>query len=339
MIHSMSKKKFFLNNGIVFLLTLFLSDILLSLLLPKDVYEMINHNIGVEPLQISRKQRSDVELYNNYIPYWEAEYRWPYFGFKTTKNLQCRVLWIWDSIIRWSWVSWDKTYFKLLSNYIKNTEWINNGVPWHDTLQSIVKFEEWDLYKDADLLIWHFWEDDNHIYKLIDWVLYDSKITINEFWKPYLFWYQKLDTFLLKYSFLYNKILEIKMKWEMNKFELDNEDYILYELSKVYQDFLHLWNNKKILIIFSPSLLNNSYKWEKWWDSDGYPYFYKKIEKKFSWVNNIKILYLDTLFKWVDPKDIRYDTCCHFNDKWHQIIAEKLFEYIKSNKLLDEKCY
>lgn len=44
-------------------------------------------------------------------------------------------------------------------------------------------------------------------------------------------------------------------------------------------------------------------------------------------------------FEWIGVNNIWYDECCHFNKEWHKIIADKLYEYIKTNNLLNEKCY
>lgn len=328
---------------VIFIISILLCDLILSFFLEKEIYKMIHNKLDIIPVNISEKQPEWANFFLKWneieIPYWENnEYRGPYLNYKKNKKLNCRVLWIWDSIIWWTWINWSDTYFNLLSKKIKNTEWINNWVPWHDTLQSIIKYKEWKIYEDTDLLIWHFWSDDDKVYKLINWTLYNSQIITNTIWEPYLLQWDFINGILLKYSYLYNKLLKIKMKSEIKLYDYNNVDYIVSELNKNYIDYLSISKNKKILILFSPSLTNNSYK-EKWWKNQWYPEIYKKIDKNFSWVKNINILYLDSLLKWIYAKDIRYDECCHFNKKWHKIIAEKLYDYIKNKKLLNEKCY
>jgi len=329
---------------VIFVLSLIICDIILSSFFEKEVYNLLNHKLKIIPKEKSRKDPSNIYLKwsEKNIPYWENdEYRWPLFNYNINKKLNCRILWIWDSIIWWSWVKWNETYLYNIQKKLINTEVIDLWVPGFDILQEIVKFNESKLWDDTDLLIWHIWEDDDHIYKLINWILYNSEIEKYVFnWVPKLFSFlnDNLNKFLLKNSYLYNKLLFIKLKNNIKRENISNIDYIINKLDKVFKDYLKKWKNKKILLIFSPSLENNTYRW-KHWNVNWYPRFYKQIEQKFISNKNINILYLDNFFKWINVKDIRYDNCCHFNKLWHEIIADKLYKYIKTNKLLDEKCY
>ena len=331
-----------INSFILFILTILVIDIILSLAFDKEINLLIENRLNIVEEKKTDKHIWGATFFNiDDIAMWSQNYRWPTFNYEANKKLDCRVLWLWDSIIYWSWVWWESTYFNLLNNKLKNTEFINLWIPWFDLLQSITKLKEDDLYLDTDLLILHIWSDDNHVYKLIDWVLFDANIVLNNIWEPFLFnWIPEfINNFLLKKSYFYNKILKIKMKWEIQYNNLDLNEYLVWELKITLEKFILSWEDKKVLILLSPSLENNSYKWKNWWDNEWYPYFYRKIENELSLIDNINILYLDSFFKWTNVEGIRNDTCCHFNEEWHNIISEKLNNYIKTNWLLDEKCF
>lgn len=326
---------------LIFILSFILIDFLLSLFFEKDVYELSRNKINIISEQKSNKQVDWTEIYNIWnIPYWEADYRGPYYNYKKNKESDCRVLWLGDSIIWWSWVEWDYTYFYNLSKMYSNTEFINLWIPGSDALQQIIKYEKEGI-TDNDLLIWHIRSDDTHIYKNIDWVLYDSRIELNDFWKLFLFNFipNKVNDFLTKNSYVYNKLLLIKFNSKINEADsstdISNSEYVISELKKVIDS----QKDKKILFLFSPPLDNDEYIFKNEHSESWYPVFYTDLENEFKWNTNIHMLYLDEFFKWIKVEEIRYDTCCHFNEKWHEIISNKLNDFIKNNAILDEKCY
>ena len=164
---------------IVFCLTFIILDIILSYFFEKEIYILSNNKIDIISEQKSNKQVNWANVENVWqIPYWDAEYRWPFLDYKNEKKLNCRISWFWDSIIWWSWVSKWETYMDFLSNEYLNTEILNFWIPWSDLLQQIIKFDKTNI-KDSDLIIWHIWEDDKHIYNNINGVLYDSRLKLN----------------------------------------------------------------------------------------------------------------------------------------------------------------
>lgn len=321
-----------------FIFSIIIIDIALSIIFEKKINKLINNKIEVITEEKSRKQVdwSDINDVNN-IPFWDAVYRWPTFWYKEKSEKSCRILWLGDSIIWWSWVEWNETYFNFLNNKLPETELLNFWIPWSDFLQQIIKYDK-ESINDSDLLIWHIWEDDVHMYQNVNGVLYNASVVLNEVWEIELttFIPKAVNTFLIKYSYLYNELLIIKNNNSINKTEISNQDYLV----DIFIENINKYKikNKKILIIFSPSLKNNTYR-QKHWRFDGYPWHYKEIENKLKNEKNINFLYLDTFLTWIEVQDIRYDDCCHFNKKWHEIIADKLYNFIKLNNLLDEKCY
>lgn len=342
-----NKKKVFkfqyttiLKNLVIFLLSIFILDLFLSMILDKDIYNLINNKIDIIPSNKSNKQVDWAEISDIWsVPFWDSEYRGPYFDYKKEKTLNCRVVWLWDSIIWGSWVKWEETYMKYLNDKINNSEFINMWIPWSDLLQQIIKYNKESLKWNNDLLIWHIWEDDAHVYKNINWVLYDSRIILNDLWDIFLFNFipENINLFLLKKSYFYNELIKLKYKGNFFNKKTDNFEYVLLELDKFIKE--NYLENNKILILFSPSLSSYTYKSKFWWDYNWYPMFYNEIQWILSKYKNTDFIYLDTFFNWVDVESIRYDDCCHFNSDWHKIIADKLYDYIKTNKILDEKCY
>jgi hypothetical protein len=336
-------KKFFYYFWFI-IFDIIIIDIMLSFIFVKEINSILLNKIDIIESWEKHKiinYNANTEKINGYdVPYWTAEYRGPFFWYKKDKLLSCRILWIGDSIIYWSQVDWKNTYLNILSNKIKNTEIINKWVPWYDLLQEIMSYYESWLGDSTDLLIWHLWEDDYFIYKLINWILYDSNVYVNWKWEPELFNFipKEINSFLIKKSYLYNNLLKIKMNYEIKLDRISNNSFVIQELDKLFKDYLSKWNNKKILILLSPRLRNDSFNWS-WRDKKGYQEIYKNIEESFSWTKSTSVIYLDRLLEWVSVKDISNDNICHFNEKWHQIIADKLYDYIKTNKLLDDKCY
>ncbi|NDK07628.1 hypothetical protein EOM39_00100 [Candidatus Gracilibacteria bacterium] len=334
-------KKVFLGTSI-FIISLIILDIILSIFFDKDVNRLIENKIEIVAKEKSRKS-VDMEKVSfiNDIPYWDSEYRGPFLNYKYDKQLKCRILGIGDSIMQGSGVGGNSTYLYNLSKKLDNTEIINMAIPGFDLLQEIIKYNEEKLGDNTDLLIWHIWSDDDNIYKYINGVLYDSEVVINDYGEPILFSYipRNINLYLIKNSYIYNKLLKIKIKNDVKKTSISNINYVINKLDIILKDYLSKGNNKKVLLIFSPSLDNNSYSEEFSTGIKGVNPLYTKIENKLSQYNNIKMLYLDKFFKGIEVKEIRHDPVCHFNEKGHKIISEKLYEYIKTNKLLDDKCY
>lgn len=331
--------KYILHYCALFFMTIFILDIFLSLLLEKEIHVLMENKIEIIPWKKSTKQIDWAEVSDHdSIPFWDFEYRWPSQNIGTQKQKSCRILGMWDSIIWWSWVSWKETYLYYLWKSLENTEVVNLWIPWSDLLQQMIKYNKEWMNKENDLLIWHLWEDDGHVYKNINGVLYDSRIELNSIWKLFLFDFlsEKWNDFLIKYSYLYNQLLLIKYKNTLKKQQVNTLDYVLDEFDKFLEN--EKVNNKKILLIFSPALENNTYRKDHW-KFNGYPKIYQDIQERVKQRPYIEVLFLDSFFQNEDVEDIRYDKYCHFNQKWHRIIAEKLYEYIKTNELLDEKCY
>lgn len=332
-------RKFFIFFS-VFIFTLIIVDLFLSYFYDKEIYELQKNKIDIIPQEKSRKQIDKLMLPDiGNVPYWETNYRWPYINYKKNKERKCRIVWLWDSVIWWSWVEATETYMYHLQIKLWSSELLNYWIPWSDSLQQMIKYNKEWLEGKNDLLIWHIREDDNHIYKNINWVLYDSNIVLNGAWEVFLFRIIPNDTndFFIKYSYIYNKLLTIKYNKQLSyKKTVDNNVYIVWEIKKFIKDKKN--ENKKIILLLSPVLAHNLAKSSNAGINPQSP-FYNEIQKTFSWIENVNILYLEEFFYWMDIKDIRYDDCCHFNISWHKIIAEKLYDYIKINNLLDEKCY
>lgn len=77
----------------------------------------MNNKIEFKIDQESNKQIDWSDVYNiNNIAYWESEYREPSLNYKKEKTKECRLVWLADSIIWWSWVRKNESYFYYLQD-------------------------------------------------------------------------------------------------------------------------------------------------------------------------------------------------------------------------------
>ena len=322
----------FLRNVGIFFITLIVLDMVLSLFLPKTIHDKVQNKIDIIPQEQSRKSVSwaDVRLEWN-VPFWDAQYRGPTDIYTYNKNKSCRVVWLWDSIIWGSGVEGTQTYMYYMSEYFKNSELINLGIPWSDALQQIIKHQNTDISpSDTDLLIWHIWEDDNHVYAYQDGVLYDSRIQLNQYGELFLFSFIPKDIHdsLLKYSYLYNQLITVKSGKEIRSTTLDNNEYVISKILEHAQD-----QDSKILFLFSPSLRDN----KSFYNTNNR--FYSQLRSEIKNYDTYYTLNIADLFENVVVEDIRYDDCCHFSPEGNEILANGLRDYIINNTLLDPVCY
>lgn len=326
----------------LFFLSIFLVDCLLSFFLEKEVYQLVQKKINIIPWEKSLKQVSWADwVYSHWsIPMWSVKYRWPFFykshGEKTQK---CRLLWIGDSIMYGSWVFSNQTYMFFMSKAFKNTEVINLAVPWYDALQEIVTLEKTNLLDTTDVLVWHFWEDDGNVYSLVNGVLYDTRVILNDVWLPQLYYVipTKINDFLIEYSYLYNEVLKIKMNKSL-AMEITGNDLMIIQLEEFLIHFHSNFPNTKIVVLFSPSLKNDWYTFE-YRKTEIEPQLYQRIRAVFQKYSNVYLVNIRDFLQWISVKDVRYDTCCHFEEYGHKKISEGLIEFIKSKQILDETCF
>lgn len=328
---------------VVFIISILILDILLSFVFQKDFYDFYNLkkiNIIEKSLMTivtDDEKKKNLGIKNiNWFPFWDAKYRGPTFNYEYNSDEKCRVVGIWGSIIRWSWVKYMYSYFhRLWINFI-NSEFINLGIPWSMPLQQIIKLDKENVLDDTDLLIWSIWHDDFFHFTYSNWILYNSKITLNNYWAISLFNFlsEDLNNFFINNSLVYNKLLKIKVSWEIAKTSVDiTEDYIMESIKNKVDDFIKT-DNKKVIFLMSPYLWTK----HKQLEDMQHIYMYNKFKDYFSDNENISVIDLAKLLDVDDFSPYNLDDV-HFNEIGSENVAEKLYEFIIANKQLDEKCY
>ena len=335
-----------LTSIIIFFITLVLIDFFWCFIFDKDIKDFNKYKIKIS--EKSTISQSDINKFKyefwlknvNWYPYWEELNRWPTINYKHNKQEKCRILWIWGSIIRGSWVDEKESYFHILSNNFKNSEFINISIPWSMPLQQIIRFEKEKLLHDTDLIIWEIWHDDLIYFTYSNGILYNSKVILDDNW--YISLYngipENINLFLINNSIIYNKLLKIKLLIQINsesKKEKDiTEEYILSKVKKQVDDYLKInWNNKVIFII-------SSFLWtkNKIYEDEKHLYILNKLNDLFKNNSRVEIINEEKLLNIKDFTQYNLDDV-HLNTLWNKVVWEKLYEYIKTNKLLDEKCY
>ena len=329
-------------NIFVFIFVVIFLDIIFFLIFRDNISEFTKYRVEVleeSKLAIGPERSPDTVAWIaniNWYPYWDFPYRWP-FTYVQNKQLECRVVGIWGSIIRWTWVEWKETYFYDLSKKYKNTELINLGIPWSMPLQQIMKLKKENILHDTNILIWEIWHDDFTYYTFSNGFLYNSNLILNNFWYISLFNSipQNINNFLLNNSVLYNKLLKIKLSFEVSySSTYITEEYILEKVKKQSENFLSLNTNNKIIFLFSTYLWTKNKEYE----DEAHINIYYKFKNVLSFNDNIYFLDSNDLLKTKDLSIYNFDDI-HFNIKWNEVMWNWLYNYIKTNKLLDEKCY
>ena len=329
-------------NIFIFIVVIIFIDIILFLIFRNNINEFTKYSIEVledTKFKVGPDRTPDKETWIvniNWYPYWEFSYRWS-FIYEKNKQRKCRVIGVWGSIIRWMWVKWEETYFYNLSKRYNNTEFINLGIPWSMPLQQIMKLEKEDILHDTNILIWEIWHDDFTYYTFSNGFLYNSKVILNNYWNVSLFknMNSNLNNILLNTSVLYNKLLKIKSSFEIAySSTYVTEKYILEKVKAQSENFLSLNTNNKIIFLFSTYLWTKNKKDE----DDAHIKIYDKFRKILSYTDSISFLDSNDLLNSRDLSIYNFDDI-HLNIKWNEVMWEGLYNYIKTNKLLDEKCY
>lgn len=332
-----------INFFIIFIFSIIIFDIFLGFIFEKDIKNFQKYEVKVTDKSnmwiVSEANKKELKIINyNWYPYWEMDYRGPLMDFKKSKWLNCRVLWMWGSTIWGAWVPWNKTYLYNISQKFKNTEFINISIPWSMPLQQIIRLEKEWLLHDTDLLFWDIWHDDFIPFVYSNWILYNSKIVLNNKWKLSLFQFvpDKINTFLINYSLLYNKLLKIKIKNNINNTKENDvtKEYILEKIKEEVEKYLAYNKDNKVVFLMHPYLGIKSIDYE----SRQHEYMKKIFTELFK--NNERVIIMDLYDSIKSYKMEEYNLDdVHFNISWHNIVWNKLYEFIKTNKLLDDKCY
>ncbi|NDK07629.1 hypothetical protein EOM39_00105 [Candidatus Gracilibacteria bacterium] len=327
---------------LMFFLSIIFLDIILGFFLEKNIKEFKNYKVEISSksnMGIVSKDNIDSLniIYTNGQPYWEMGYRGPYYNYKKKKTLNCRVLGMGGSTIWGAGVNEDETYFYRLSKKIKNSEFINISIPGSMPLQQIVKLEKEGLLHDTDLLLWDIRHDDFIPFVYSNGILYNSKIILNKYGNISLFNIipEKLNNFLINYSLIYNKLLKIKISLNISTVDKKDvtEQYILSEIKKEVEKYLKNNVNNKVVFLMHPYLgINNKF------DIVQHKYMKDKFINVFKTNNKVLILDLSDMIKGYNNEDFNLDDV-HFNINGHNIVGNKLYDYIITNKLLNEKCY
>lgn len=330
-------------NALIFISVLIVIDFLWYLFFNFDIKNFSNYKINITEKSnmwiVSDKIKvKDLWVKNiNWYPYWEMEYRWPSLNYGKIKNQECRVVWIWGSIIRWSWVWEEDTYFHKLSNNFKNSEFINISIPGSMPIQQIIRLNKEDILNDTSLLVWSIWHDDFIHFTYSNGLLYNSKIMLNNYWEISLFNFlpKNINDFFINNSFIYNKLLKITLSYKVNSISSDvTEKFILDNIKTKVEEFTNLNKTNRVIFLMSP------YLWIEWqfYENRQHNYMYEKFTHSLANNEQVDIIDLNLLLNVDNLSPYNLDNV-HFNKIWNEVVAEKLYEYIQINKLLDEKCY
>lgn len=257
------------------------------------------------------------------------------------KDGKFRIVALGDSIMNGSNVSPGKTYISILRNTLekesKNVKILDLSIPGYNFIQEASLLLEVDDELEPDLIIIHSWEDDDSQYNIVGKQVYGMESLSMDGFVHVIPLPNKINQFLIINSRLYQLISFqiMKRKYNEQKNKADNDKII----NEMYNDLV--WkvggDGRKILFLLSPRLdLGPISPFDS---STKLPLFYMTI-LEISKKHNSRIIDLGDLLKGINGSEIGVDRC-HFNELGHNILADKLYEYIPSfvdeNKKGEEK--
>lgn len=324
-----------LFNISLFIVTILIIDIFLSSILDKEVYSLMKNKIELVPIKTDPMQiidRVDVSIEWG-TPYWEEVNNQKKKNQKKSKK--CKVIWLWDSLMAWAWVmkKWDNNFMKNLWLLTHNTDFLNFWIPWATIEQEIIKYYKESEWESTDLLIWQIHEWDFYVYNLVDGILYNSNVMVH---KGYPTISSKIphniNKYFIKNSYIYNKLI-LLFNMNNSKQSIDRYQYVGDKMSRLIDQYQKSGNDKKVLFLFNIDISSSKEQWNK--DAFDYNFIHNKFKNQ-KW---IYFSYLHDMFNKEVIDRVKYDNCCHYKKEWHEIIANKLYKYIKTNQLLDESCF
>lgn len=331
-----------INFTLLFLTTFLITDLFLSLVFEKEFYhilwkkwenELITWDVTREFWRLYGNDEFKFIIWNSknndlWSLFWVSKserWNWYWTG-------ECSIYWLWDSITYWMWVDAWQEYLARLSELFNNNKVYNYWINWHWIYQSYFMNEKYINPKEKDLVIWQFFWDDFLIFKYVFWRIYNTGLNIDYLnWTPIfsnLLW-NNINNFLLKNSYLYNKLLIFKTNSYGINSNIDSKEYLL-SLIDSFLSYKKV-NNENVLFIFWIDYNLDIINWN--WEIRGEYRLIMNLLDKYG------LPYINLADSKILTRDMFLSDGIHFTVEWNKNVADIIYKKIKDEELLPNKCY
>lgn len=328
---------------IIFLLTIIIVDVILSNILEKEFYKNLwkwrtDNDINIDSRELGDSTNLFNNTYygNNFVLWKErgSLYWLPQISRSSWYwTWECNIYWIWDSITYWVWVDEWEEYLSFLAKNYTNTNIYNYGVSWHWIYQAYLTDKLYLESNDKDLIIWQIFNDDFQMFKYMYWRIYNTSLDIHfANGLPILsklIW-NDINNFLLKNSYLYNELLILQTKNfdELRDYENNSvyllwllDDFLIRKVNKEEKLLFVFWMDYEVDINMNNRLLPKEYK-----------LIIELLEK-------YNVPYINLIDEEIIVQDMFTWDNIHFNIKWNEEVSKLIFNKVKDEGLLPNKCY
>lgn len=239
-----------------------------------------------------------------------------------------KIVGIGDSIMNGSFIPPEKTYMAMMEETLKNKGMraitLDLSIPGYNFLQEASLYLDVAREMNPDLIVIHSWEDDMREYKIVGDKVFDLENYSRDGFIHTIPLPDAANQFLITRSRFYQLASFQLMKFKYRGLnEGGGEEQKVYELFNEMLESVG-GDGSKILFLLSPRLDQGPI--ESFTATNNHSGFYLTIQDMAE-RNNARALELGILLNGIDGSEIGVDQC-HFNEKGHKLLAERLSDYI-----------
>jgi lysophospholipase L1-like esterase len=203
-------------------------------------------------------------------------------------------------------------------------EVLNLAIPGYNTIQESLVYKELGDQIRPDLVLVHFWQDDERQYRVVGGYVFDpedisedGRLLVRALPVP-----DRVNDFLLMHSRLYDLLTQVVFAHRRTATRDDAAEWArVCEALADIQDRVRRAGGR-MLVLASPSLSGTSPR----------PNDFLTPLRQFASAHGIEVIDLSEWLRGVDVRDIAMDSC-HFNAAGHHVIGERLAEYLLEHDL------